>query len=78
MMEVSDKNLCENLDWDPAYLSSIFDCDFHDISYLWNIEMNDMELMEVVRDVERYSPIVEDISIEDSELCRAVEQIEEE
>ena len=38
--------------------------------------MEDSELLEVVNHVESYSPIVEDISLDDSELCSAVEAIE--
>ena len=67
-----------NRDWDPVYLTSIFDTDFHDCSELWDSSMDDLKLMEVVHDVERYSPLVEDISIEDDVLCSAVEEIETE
>ena len=33
--------------------------------------------MKVVDEVEKYCPIVEDISIDDNELCSAVEKIEQ-
>ena len=77
-MEVSDRSLVENRDWDPCYLKDIFDVDFNDSSELWINDIDDMELVKVANDVERYSPIVEDISMDDNELCKAVETIEEE
>ena len=75
-MDVSDTWLWSNRDWDPSYLSSIFDKDFYDFNDLWLSNINDMELLEAGKDVERYCPIVEDISMDDQELCEAVEQIE--
>ena len=77
-MDVSDTWLWSNRDWDPSYLSSIFDKDFYDFNDLWLSNINDMELLEAGKDVERYYPIVEDISMDDHELCSAVERIEEE
>ena len=67
-----------NRDWDPVYLASIFDQDFNDMSELWSSDMNDREVVHVANHGEIYSPIVEDISFDDSELCHAVEQIENE
>ena len=40
--------------------------------------MEDCELLDVVTTIEKYSPIVEDISLEDDVLYSAVEQIESE
>ena len=77
-METADRLLCANRDWDPSYLVSIFDSDFYDFSELWKSNINDMDLINIVDNGERYSPIVEDISMEDSELCSAVEKIEDE
>ena len=77
-MELSDSLLCMNKDWDPVYLASICDVDFDDFTDLWVNELSDMELLEVDTSYHKYSPVVEDISIEDSELCLAVEQIEKE
>ena len=51
--------------------------DFYDCDELWSSKIGDMELVKEVEKVERYSPIVEDISLEDI-LCSAVEKIEEE
>ena len=76
-MELSDSVLLKNRDRDPSYLSSIFDVDFYEINDLWNSSMSDFELMEGVNFVEKYCPIVEDISMDDEELCQAVETIEE-
>ena len=77
-MEVSDRHLLDNRNWDLCYLKDIFDIDFNDSSELWINDIDDMELVQVANDVERYSPIVEDISMDDTELCKAVEKIEEE
>ena len=77
-MELSDKLLCMNRDWDPSYLASICNVDFHDFSDLWVNEITDMELLEADTSYRKYCPVVEDISIEDSQLCLAVEQIEKE
>ena len=78
MTELWDSDFLLNFDWDPNYLQSIFDVDFYDTSDLWDNNIQESELVEAVEIVERYSPIVEDISIEDELLCSAVEQIEEE
>ena len=78
VMEDSDELLLENRDWDPLYLSSIFDSDFCDHSNLWINDMGDQELVGVVEHLETYCPEVEDISLGDSELCSAVEHIENE
>ena len=77
-MELCDSHLWVNRDWDPVYLSSIFDADFNDYSDLWDNNISDLELITSVERMETYCPIVEDISMEDSELCLAVEQIETE
>ena len=77
-MELSDSCLLANRDWDPVYLSSLFETDFDDFSELWINDINDMELLEAEKVVYKYCPIVEDISMEDSDLCLAVERIEEE
>ena len=79
-MEVSDRYFIENSDWDPCYLRRIFDTDFFDYSELWNnkMEYSDEELVRHVSNVEKYCPIVEDISLEDEVLCTAVEHIEKE
>ena len=75
-MDICDSLLLRNRDWDPAYLASIFDTEFSDCLDLWSSDMEDNELLEVVKHVETYCPIVEDISLDDSELCSAVEEIE--
>ena len=75
-MEDSDKLLLSNRDWDPTYLRSIFDCDFFECSDLWISDMEDSELLNVAEHLEKYFPEVENISLDDNELCSAVEQIE--
>ena len=77
-MDVMDSALLRNRDWDPSYLSTIFDVDFNDNLDLWQSEMDDSELVSVVSHLEKYCPIVEDISIDDNELCSVVESIENE
>ena len=77
-MDVSDNLLWSNRDWDPSYLSSVFEVDFYDFNDLWMDSINDMELVEAVNNAEKYCPVVEDISMEDDELCMAVNKIEDE
>ena len=52
--------------------------DFHDFNELWSSNMGDSELVSAIENLEIYSPIVEDISMDDNTLCEAVEQIEQE
>ena len=77
-MEVSDDLLCRNRDWDPSYLQQIFTQDFHDFSKMRSSNVNDYELVQESLTVEKYVPITEDISLDDSTLCSAIEQIEQE
>ena len=77
-MDVSDGELLCNRDWDPSYLHSIFSSEFDDLLDLWDSSINDMELVKHVECVEKYCPIVEDISMDDDTLCKAVEGIEKE
>ena len=77
-MDVSDSELLCNRDWDPSYLHSIFSNDFDECLDLWANSINDMDLVKHVESVEKYCLIVEDISIDDETLCKAVEGIEKE
>ena len=79
-MEVSDSMLFRNRDWDPSYLKLLFAEDFNDVSDLWQSNVTDCELMNETCRVERerYCPITEDISMDDTTLCSVVEKIEEE
>ena len=54
-----ETSFSRNCDWDPVYLVSIFDIEFHNISELWDNSMGDLELLDAVNYVERYSPIAE-------------------
>ena len=56
----------------------LFNQDFDDFTDLWSTNIGDNELVNVIEKMDIYSPQVEDISIEDSVLCQAVEQIEHE
>ena len=76
-MEMTDRVFISNRDWDPAYLSEIFTQDFYEFRDLWQTSVPDMELVRAVETVDKYSPVVEDISLDDSTLCKAVEEIEE-
>ena len=75
-MDISDSVYIRNLDWDPSYLKSIFDIEFDNYSDLWCSEMDDTELVNTVTELEKYFPIVEDISLDDIDLCNAVEKVE--
>ena len=77
-MEVSDRLLVCNKDWDPSYLQEIFEPDFYDFSHMWNSDVSDNVLVCQVENIEKYSPITEDITMDDDILCSAVEQIEKE
>ena len=77
-MDIPDQFIICNRDWDPSYLSEILDGDFFEFSDLWESDVQDTELVMELEKVEKYSSIIEDISVEDEVLCRAVESIEEE
>ena len=78
-MDVPDACLWNKRDWDPSYLRKIFSHDFYEFSELWSDKnIKDTELVKQVEMVEKYSPIVEDISLDDETLCTAVEKIEDE
>ena len=72
---MSDNSLLRNLDWDPFYFNEIFSEDFYDFTEMWGSDFNDGELAREVESVEKYIPIVEDISKDDETLCNAVENI---
>ena len=68
-----------NLDWDPCYLESIFNQDFYEMAELWNEGyVEDSCLLEAIEKNEVYQPVVEDISLDDHILHRAVEKIKAE
>ena len=76
MMDVSDAVIWRNKDWDPSYLLDIFTEDFYNFDELWDNSLTDSDLVQGVSKIEKYFPVVEDISMDDEELCKAVEQIE--
>ena len=73
---MEDYELISNLDWDPGYLSMLFESDFNDMSDLWNdsLGVSDSEILHAMDT--RYCPIIEDISIDYECLYNAVEVIE--
>ena len=77
-MDLPDRILTSNRDWDPNYLMDIMSEDFYDFGDLWGSTVNDRELVRDVEKLEKYCPVVEDISMDDETLCSAVEKIEEE
>ena len=75
-MEVPDSVFSRNLDWDPTYLSEVLSSDFYDFTDLWDNSMDDNKFVEEVEKIEMYSPLVEDVSLDDDILCSAVEKLE--
>ena len=47
------------------------------MSDLWQIYVVDTELVSEYEWIEKYCPNTEDISMDDDELCRAVEEVED-
>ena len=77
-MNLLDRVFMANRDWDPCYLRYIFSQDFYEFRDLWLNGVSDQDMIKAVETVELYSPIVEDISLDNASLCEAVEQIERE
>ena len=55
----------------------LFNEDFNEFPHLWSSNVDDRDLVHAVEKLEIYSAIVEDISMDDSTLCKAVEEIED-
>ena len=78
-MNVSDDFLMKNHDWDPSYLSQLVLDDFYEFADMWMVSnVSDSEIIQESQRVECYYPITEDISMDDIELCTAVEKIKQE
>ena len=78
-MDVPNITFCRNRDWDPSYLKDIVTEDFYEFQDLWNCSnLDDYEIVQEVEKIEKYCPIIEDISLDDEMLCSAVEKIEQE
>ena len=77
-MELCDNDLWTNRDWDPSYLQQLFSDEFYDYSDMWKSNVSDGELVKECERVDKYCPIIEDISLYDDTLCSAVEKIESE
>ena len=75
-MEVSDVKLFCDRDWDREYLMDIFTQDFEEYPNTWESNVSDTQLVNHVEKLEKYFPVVEDISMDDETLCSAVKQIE--
>ena len=70
-MDISDHILLRNRDWDPDYLLDVFSSDFFEYRELWSSgNISDRDLVTDVEKLEKYCPIIEDISMDDQELCR--------
>ena len=76
-MDIVDRLFVTNLDWDPIYLRDCVTQDFYDFSEHWQNSISDMEPLARERP-SRYTPVVEDISLDDETLYEAIEQIEQE
>ena len=77
-MDITDRMLVSNRDWDPSYLNEIFQEDFYDYCDMWSSDLSDAAIVSHLENVEKYCPITEDITMDDDTLYSAVEQIEEE
>ena len=77
-MDLSDRVFTAKRDWDPCYLRYIFSQDFYEFRNLWLNGVGDEDMIKATENTEPYSPIVEDISMDDDSLCQAVKQIERE
>ena len=77
-MELSDIVFVTNRDWDPQYLRQMVSQDFYEFRELWQNSVGDNELLEAAETFDKYTPIVEDILLDDSTLYEAVTQIESE
>ena len=75
---MEDIELISNLDWDPDYLATIFDCEFEEMSALWNdsFSVSDSEILQAMDT--KYCPVIDDISISDDCLTSAIEAIKNE
>ena len=67
-----------NKDWDPQYLRQIVSQDFYEFRELWQGSLPDKDLVKAAENLDRYSPEVEDISLDDDTLYEAVAEIENE
>ena len=79
--EPPDYILLNSMDnWDLYYLGNLFSGDVEEGSNLELLNSSDAELLSSVEKLERdpYQPIVEDITMDDEDLVRAVDQIESE
>ena len=54
----------------------ISDQDFYDFTELWYSDLNDTDLVMEVESVERYNPLIEDISLDEELLCSALEEVQ--
>ena len=52
-MDTSDYLMSMSKDWDPEYLSTIFDVDFDDVSELWSSNIGDTQLVKEVEKIEK-------------------------
>ena len=80
-MELSDRIFYTNHDWDPQYLRELVCQDFYEFQEHWQSSLGDKELIaesDRAMATEQYTPLMEDISLDDDTLYEAVSQIERE
>ena len=79
-MDVPDVCFVTNRDWDPSSLCDIMAYDWYDFNDHWKSNVTDEDLVKQVEclTIDKYSLLVEDISLDDETLCSAVEKIEHE
>ena len=78
-MDISDEVFICNRDWDPVYLSGIFDEEFFDFSDMWRSSVSDGELVSASQKVKKQISLssMDDESSDDIYLRNVVEQLEE-
>ena len=76
MTDVSDAFLCSINDGDTSYLASISSEDFNDSTDFGSSNIRNSKLVDEMNKVDTYSPIVEDISIDNITLLSTAKQIE--
>ena len=78
MMDVPDSCFVTNRDWDPGYLSEIMLCDWYEFDDHWKSNVTDQDIVDGMKylSVDKYSPVIEDISLDDETLSKEVDRVE--
>ena len=75
-IELADETFSTYKRLGPTYLNDSFSQAFFEINNLWSSKMSDKDLVHMVETIEKYNPLVEDISLNNATLYGAVEKIE--